>query len=53
MTAAVEVMAKRGDYDAITNVLVKHSGDISNDIRVQKQLADTLITMKKDDALLW
>ena len=53
MTAAVEVMAKRGDYDAITEVLLEHSDKIANDDRVQKQLADTLITMKKDDALLW
>ncbi len=53
MTAAIDVMAKRGDYDAITEVLIEHSGDIANDDRVQKQLADTLITMKKDDALLW
>lgn len=53
MTAAVEVMAKRGDYDAITEVLIDHSGSIAADDRVQKQLADTLITMKKDDALLW
>ena len=53
MSAAIKVMAKRGDYDALTDVLSSHSGEISNDVRVQKQLADTLITMKSDDALLW
>lgn len=53
MTAAISVMAKRGDYKDIEETLFAHSAEIKDDIRMQKQLADELITKKADDQILW
>ena len=53
MTAAISVMAKRGDYRDIERTLYEHSGEILNDMRMQKQLGDELITKKADDQILW
>ena len=53
MTAAISVMAKRGDYRDIERTLYEHSAEIANDIRMQKQLGDELITKKADDQILW
>ena len=53
MTAAIAVMAKRGDFRDIEHTLFEHSAEITNDIRMQKQLADELITKKQDDQILW
>ncbi len=53
MTAAISVMAKRGDYRDIERTLYEHSGEILNDMRMQKQLGDELITKKAEDQILW
>ena len=53
MTAAISVMAKRGDFKDIEETLFAHSAEIKDDIRMQKQLADELITKKADDQILW
>ena len=53
MVAAISVMAKRGDFKDIQDTLYEHSAEITGDIRMQKQLADELITKKADDQILW
>ncbi len=53
MVAAISVMAKRGDFKDIQTTLFEHSGEIADDMRMQKQLADELITKKQDDQILW
>ncbi len=53
MAAAISVMAKRGDFKDIEDTLFAHSAEIAGDVRMQKQLADELITKKADDQILW
>ena len=58
MKAAITVMSKRGDHDAIIEVLTDYSKLIVGDenpqnIRMQKELNDTLLGLKGEDALLW
>ena len=53
MTAATSVMAARGDYDVIEEVLGAESDKLANDPAMQKQLSEALIKMKADDATLW
>ena len=53
MAAAIEVMAKRGDFKDIEETLFDNSAAVSDNIRMQKQLADSLITQKADDQILW
>lgn len=53
MAAAISVMAKRGDFKDIEETLFDHSDKIQGDIRMQKQLADALITLKGEDQILW
>lgn len=51
MSAALEVMYKRGDKDDIQKVLMQHSNEVYGDknIRFQKELNDICITMKGED----
>lgn len=53
LTAAVAVMAERGDYDSASEILRQSSRAIVDSPIMQKQLNDALITMKKDNVLLW
>lgn len=53
MTAAISVMAKRGDFKDIQETLFENSDKVIGDIRMQKKLADELITKKADDQILW
>lgn len=53
MAAAVEVMAKRGDFKDIQETLFDNSASIVDNVRMQKQLADSLIVQKADDQILW
>lgn len=51
MVAAIQIMAKRGDYNLIMNTLKNHShkivGDSSANLIMQKQLSDTMLGMKE------
>ncbi len=51
MSAALEVMYKRGDKDDIGDVLLKYSNQIMNesDIRMQKELNDICLSFKAED----
>lgn len=51
MSAALEIMYKRGDKDDIGDVLAKFSREVSSndDIRFQKELNDICLTMKSED----
>ena len=55
MAAALEIMAKRGDYGDIDRVLRENSQKLvgSEHLYTQKVLGDTLIKMKADDPYLW
>lgn len=55
MSAAIEIMAKRGDYADIGRVLRENSKKLVGDkhLYTQKVLNDTLIKMKADDPYLW
>ena len=57
MVSALQTMAVRGDYDKIGAVLRAKSsgiyGDTATDKIMQKELRDSLIRMKADDASLW
>ena len=51
MSAALEVMYKRGDKDDIGDVLLKYSDQImdESDIRMQKELNDICLSFKAED----
>lgn len=51
MSAALEIMYKRGDKDDIGDVLAKFSSEVADDkdIRFQKELNDICLTMKSED----
>ncbi len=55
MAAALEIMAKRGDYGDIDKVLRENSQKLvgNEHLYTQKVLGDTLIKMKADDPYLW
>ena len=55
MSAAIEIMAKRGDYQDIQRVLRDNSHKLVGEehLYTQKVLNDTLIRMKQDDPYLW
>ena len=58
MTAAISVMAKRGDHADILEILRDNSAKIVGDdnpenIRFQKELNDTCIALKADNPVLW
>ncbi|MBR5419198.1 hypothetical protein IK110_03045 [Candidatus Saccharibacteria bacterium] len=55
MSAALEIMAQRGDYGDIDRVLRENSSKLVGDkhLYTQKVLNDTLIKMKADDPYLW
>ncbi len=57
MVSALQTMAVRGDHDKIGAVLRAKSsviyGDTATDKIMQKELRDSLIRMKADDANLW
>ena len=51
MSAALEIMYKRGDKDDIGDVLAKYSKEVygEDNIRFQKELNDICLTMKSED----
>ena len=55
MVAAINVMSKRGDHNQIIDLLAKNSSKLTGDenIRIQKELADTCLGMKQEDSILW
>ena len=55
MSAALEIMAKRGDYGDIQRVVRENSDKLKGpeNLYMQKVLNDTLIKMKADDQRLW
>lgn len=55
MSAALEIMAKRGDFSDIQKVVRDNSDKLVGDenIYMQKVLNDTLIKMKAEDQRLW
>ncbi len=55
MSAALEIMAKRGDFSDIQQVVRDNSDKLVGDenIYMQKVLNDTLIKMKAEDQRLW
>ena len=52
-SAAMTVMAKRGDHGDLIRTLVENSGSISNNFAMQKALADTGLGLKSDNLYLW
>lgn len=57
MNAAIAVMAKRGDYGDIMEILGDGTaglvGDSEDHIRFQKELNDSCLALKADDPILW
>ncbi len=52
-SAAITIMAKRGDHGDLIRTLVDNSGQISNDFAMQKAIADTGLGLKKENLYLW
>ena len=58
MSAAIAVMAKRGDHGDIIEVLRDHSTEVvgdddPNNIRFQKELNDICLSLKGENTVLW
>ncbi len=63
MTAAIQVMAKRGDHKDIMDILRDNSKNIVEDdpngapdakkIRIQKEINDACLSLKSDNQILW
>ena len=52
-SAAITIMAKRGDHGDLIRTLVNNSDQISNDFAMQKAIADTGLGLKKENLYLW
>lgn len=55
MVAAINVLSKRGDHNQIIDILSNNSSKLTGDdnIRIQKELADTCLSLKQDNPILW
>ena len=51
--AATLIMAKRGDHGDIIRTFVNHSNEIANDFAMQKNLADTGLSLKSENIYMW
>ena len=52
-SAAMLIMAKRGDHGDLIRTMVNHSNEIANDFAMQKNLADTGLSLKKENIYMW
>ena len=52
-SAAMITMAKRGDHGDLIRTMIEHSGEISDNFAMQKNMADTGLALKKDNLYLW
>ena len=52
-SAAMITMAKRGDHGDLIRTMVEHSGEISDNFAMQKNMADTGLSLKKENLYLW
>ena len=52
-SAAMLTMAKRGDHGDLIRTMVDHSNEIANNFAMQKNLADTGLSLKKENLYLW
>ena len=46
-------MAKRGDHGDLIRTMTKHSGEIADNFAMQKNIADTGLSLKKENLYLW
>lgn len=52
-SAAMITMAKRGDHGDLIRTMVDHSSEIADNFAMQKNLADTGLSLKKENLYLW
>ena len=52
-SAAMITMAKRGDHGDLIRTMIEHSNEINDNFAMQKNLADTGLSLKNDNAFIW
>jgi len=52
-SAAMLTMAKRGDHGDLIRTMVDHSHEFADNFAMQKSVADTSVTLKNNNLILW